>query len=319
MLASVHSRRCSTIKKSSSTIVALKTIQQYQIQHSSLESSKMHFEVQAFQIDSEYVAQKEEQTKHFKIFWIEDGSGAFQVDFQSFSIKKSGLFFLSPGQVLKIKEANISIGYQITFNKEFYCVETHGKEIACNGVLFNNVYRAAMITVDVGDIAIFRQIMDNMLQELQHPGPAHQDMLETYMRMLLIQALRKLEEQPEPVSKITDESNRLVSDFIALVDKHFRTIHSVAEYAEMLFVSPKSLAKRLKALNYPTPTEMIRERIILQAKRELRYSDKSVKEIAFELGFEDPAYFTRLFKKAEKDSPQTYRSNYLDLPGEKNA
>ena len=85
---------------------------------------------------------------------------------------------------------------------------------------------------------------------------------------------------------------------------------ALSEYAELLFVSPKSLTKRLKALDHKTPTNIIRDRIILQAKRDLRFTDKSVKEIAFELGFEDPAYFTRLFKKSEAVSPLQYRTAY---------
>ena len=102
--------------------------------------------------------------------------------------------------------------------------------------------------------------------------------------------------------------NRLVGDYIALVDKHFREIHSVSDYAERLFVSPKSLAKRLNALGHKTPKEILRDRIVLEAQRDLRYSDKSVKEIAFDLGFDDPAYFTRYFKKATGQSPLNYRS-----------
>ena len=86
--------------------------------------------------------------------------------------------------------------------------------------------------------------------------------------------------------------------------------YSIADYAEKLFVSPKSLAKRLKAHHYGTPTEILRDRIILEAKRDLRYTQKSVKEIAFDLGFEDPAYFTRYFKKSEKMSPQGYRVEF---------
>ena len=291
--------------------MALKTTAQYLFQNAELDINKAHFEVRAFHLDMDYIAVDAEDTKHYKIYWIEEGSGKFQIDFQSFEIEHCGLFFLSPGQVLKIETANVTSAYQISFDREFYCVETHGKVIACNGVLFNNVYRNTMIPLQTSDSATFKQILENMVTELENPGPAHREMLETYLRMLLIQSLRKLEEQ-NINSTSTEETNRLVADFIALVDKHFRTIHSVSDYAEMLYVTPKSLAKRLKALNYSTPTELIRERIMLQAKRELRYSDKSVKEIAFGLGFEDPAYFTRLFKKVEADAPLVYRAKYLE-------
>ena len=136
-------------------------------------------------------------------------------------------------------------------------------------------------------------------------------MLEAYLRMMLIEALRIHDEQKAVVLPQQEDSSPLASDFIALVEKHFRTDHAVSAYADRLFVSPKSLTKRLKAHGYKTPTEIIRDRIVLEAKRELRYTQKTVKEIAFELGFDDPAYFTRYFKKASQLSPQGYRDTYL--------
>ena len=64
---------------------------------------------------------------------------------------------------------------------------------------------------------------------------------------------------------------------------------------------------------YKKPTEIVRDRIILEAKRQLRYSEKAIKEIAYDLGFEDPTYFNRIFKKAESVSPKQYRVNYQKL------
>jgi len=78
-------------------------------------------------------------------------------------------------------------------------------------------------------------------------------------------------------------------------------------YAEKLFVAPKSLAKRLQALEYPSPSQIIKDRLVLEAKKQLKFSNKTVREIAFELGFEDPAYFSRLFSKNAGISPTQYR------------
>lgn len=291
--------------------MSIKTVQQFAYRPSGLQGRIPHFEVKQINLETSCVANENEMSEHFKIFWIEEGFGKYQIDFQSFSIDKAGLFFLSPGQVLSVETEKVKSGYQISFDKEFYCVETHGKEIACNGVLFNNVYRVGAIPLSNEDAPNFRHLVQNMIQEMEKPGPAHREMLETYLRMFLIQALRKRDEINPTTASANEETIQLVADFIALVNKHFRTIHAVSDYAEKLFVSPKSLAKRLKTLNHKTPTELIRDRIVLQAKRELRYTRKTVKEIAFDLGFEDPAYFTRLFKKAENLSPQAYRADFL--------
>ena len=99
----------------------------------------------------------------------------------------------------------------------------------------------------------------------------------------------------------------MAQDFIALVEKHFKTEHTVGGYAEKLFVSPKSLSKRLNALSYPTPLQIIKNRIVLEAKRQLKFSQKPIKEIAHELGFDDPSYFSRFFSKNAGTSPAAYR------------
>lgn len=289
--------------------MAVKSIQQYSFQNATTPKASPHFEVTTIHMDTACVVNENKLAEYYRIYWIEEGSGEYKIDFKAFKVEQAGLFFLSPGQVLEVDSEKVKSGVQISFDREFYCVETHGKEIACNGVLFNNVHRATMIALGKADAPTFQGLLQKMIAELEHPGSAHRAMLETYLRFFLIEALRILEQQAPALETNKPHENRLVADFIALVEKHFVNIHSVAEYAEMLAVSPKSLAKRLQSEGYSTPTEIIRDRIVLQAKRDLRFSDKSVKEIAFDLGFEDPAYFTRYFKKAAGLSPNQYRSS----------
>ena len=287
--------------------MGIKSIQNYRYKAAATEGQQPFFELTSIHLNTSCVMHENEIAQHYKIYWIEEGNGQYQIDFKSFSIEGAGLFFLSPGQVLTVQSEKVKSGYQLAFDREFYCVETHGKEIACNGVLFNNVHRATMIPLSPNDAPTFWQLIQNMANELEKPGPAHREMLETYLRMLLIQALRKLEELQPKLQAEPEEAKGLAADFIALVNKQFRALHRVADYADQLFVSPKSLSKRLKAEGYPTPTILIRDRIVLQAKRDLRFTSKSVKEIAYELGFDDPAYFTRLFKKSEGIAPLVYR------------
>ncbi|MEM9548059.1 MAG: helix-turn-helix domain-containing protein, partial [Bacteroidota bacterium] len=196
-----------------------------------------------------------------------------------------------------------------SFDKEFYCVEAHGKEIACNGLIFNNVHRASGVSVEASEINTFRSLIESIISELKNPGNAHRDMIETYLRMFLIHTLRLLDVQELKKGAESHQKNKLVQDFISAVDKNFRTKHSVSDYAAELFITPKSLAKKLKALGYPTSTEIIQERILLEAKRSLKFSQESIKEIAFDLGFDDPAYFSRLFSKKEGMTPLEYRKS----------
>ena len=95
-----------------------------------------------------------------------------------------------------------------------------------------------------------------------------------------------------------------------LVEQNFKTMHSVTDYANRLGLSPKSITKHFQKLGAKTPSDFIKSRILLEAKRQLIYTDKTVKEIAFELGFNDPAYFTRFFTKAISKSPLQFKKEY---------
>ncbi len=295
--------------------MSISTINKYRYQDPLSAKVPTIFEISSIQLDKSCVANHNRRCENYMIFFIEEGSGRYSIDFNEFEINGTGLFCLSPGQVLTVMAESMKSGFEIKFNREFYCVETHGKEIACNGVIFNNIHKATFLQLEPNEVPPFRMLLDNMIRELQNPGKAHRDLLETYLRMFLIEVLRKQDERSILTTNGNTEENRLVGDFIALVDKHFRKKRAVSDYAEMLFVSPKSLAKRLNAEGYRTPTEIIRDRIVLEAKRDLRFTKKSVKEIAFDLGFDDPAYFTRFFKKAGNESPLAYREGYLEGSG----
>jgi len=283
------------------------SIDQYTFQDFKSGSNGPFFEVTSLQVDSYCLAHKNEISDHYKIYWIEDGSGIYQIDFKEFKIEGSGIFCLSPGQVFSISSEQVKSAYQIEFDKDFYCVETHGKEIACNGLLFNNVHRATVISVEENEKPIFQSFIYQMIAELKNRGSAHQELLESYLRLFLIHTLRLTDAQESDHATVTHQQDRLAQDFIALVEKHFKSEHSVAGYAERLFVSPKSLSKRLNALSYPTPLQVIKNRLILEAKRQLKFSQKTIKEIAHELGFDDPSYFSRFFSKNTGASPATYR------------
>jgi len=251
-----------------------------------------------------------QQIEYYTIILIADGSGTIEVDFKSHEIKKHALVFLTPGQVFRSKNFHVNEGFQISFDKHFYCPETHGKSIACDGVLFNNVHRVAIIDLEKKEKESFYWHMESIFSEMKTPGIAHREMIVTQLRMLLIQALRKTDLNPndQAVAK-----NRLVRDFIALVNKHYLTKHSVSDYAEMLAVSPKSLSKRMKAEGYASPSKIIRERLMLEAQRRLRLEEITVKSLAYDLGFEDPAYFNRIFSKEIGQSPLAYQKAFMRI------
>ena len=107
----------------------------------------------------------------------------------------------------------------------------------------------------------------------------------------------------EPSGSDAERANQIKS----ALETHFRNIHSVQEYADLLLIPAKTLSRICKKAFGKTPTELIADRIGTEARRELYLTDRSVKEIGLDLGFEDAYYFSRFFKKVSGVAPEIYR------------
>ncbi len=245
-----------------------------------------------------------EHINEYTIYWIKKGSGTFKIDFESFDFKDNVLLFLSPNQFFSITSEKIDEAYKLIFNKDFYCIETHDKEIACNGSLFNNVYEIPFVKPCKNDTLKLDFIIQNLIEEFSNEKTAQYDMLKSYLKQFLIYAARI---QKEHNSIKDDFETNLFRNFSVLVEQNYKKLHSISDYANRLGISPKSLTKHFQLIGTSSPSTFLKNRILLEAKRKLLYSDEPVKEIAFELGFNDPAYFNRFFKKSTQLSPLEFK------------
>lgn len=243
----------------------------------------------------------------YSIYWIQKGKGTYNIDFEQYEFIDNVMFFLSPGQIFTVASEQIKIAYKLTFVRDFYCIQTHDKEVACNGILFNNIYETPFIKPCEKDTKKLQFILESLIYEFQQNETAQYDMLQAYLKQFMICAVRV---QKDNHTIKEDIETRLFKDFSMLVEANFKTLHSVTDYAKRLGVSPKSITKHFQKTGVNTPSNFIKKRILLEAKRLLIYTDKTVKEIAFELGFNDPAYFTRFFTKTILKSPLQFKKEY---------
>ena len=155
----------------------------------------------------------------------------------------------------------------------------------------------------------FEGLIEQMVAETQKAELAQYELLIAYLKIVLINAVRlKINQQPEVKAAMSSLKEPFVLQKLKdAIEAHFRTKHSASDYAEMLNITPKALGKITKAHFQKTLTDLISDRIVIEAKRELYLSAKSIKEIAYELGFDDEFYFSRFFKKRADISPQYYR------------
>lgn len=247
------------------------------------------------------------EQNNYSIYWIQEGSGTYNIDFEQYTFTDNVLFFLSPGQVFTVDSEQIKTAYKLTFKRDFYCIQTHDAEVACNGILFNNIYQTPFVKPCKKDTKKLNYILENLIEEFQQNETAQYDMLQAYLKQFIINSVR-IKKENHVIKE--DTETRLFKDFSLLVEQNFKTMHTVTDYANRLGLSPKSITKHFQKLGAKTPSEFIKNRILLEAKRLLIYTDKTVKEIAFELGFNDPAYFTRFFTKAILKSPLQFKKEY---------
>lgn len=265
------------------------------------------FSLSVIDFEKACVVNHPEKIDAYNIFWIKEGKGTYHIDFEEFSFNGNVLFFLSPGQVFTVDTEEIKEAYRLTFVRDFYCIQTHDKEISCNGVLFNNIYETPFIELEEKESKKLNFILSELTDEFKLNEAAQYDMLQSYLKQFIIHSVRVRKDRH--IIK-DDIESKLFKDFSTLVEFNFTKLHSVTDYAERLGVSPKSISKHFQKIGTQTPSDFIKNRIVLEAKRKLIYTDFSVKEIAFDLGFNDPAYFTRFFTKATSFSPLNFKKQH---------
>lgn len=249
-----------------------------------------------------------QRNNYFSLIWITKGKGKVKADFAEHQFEENSLLAFSPYQPFMLCVNEPIEGIAIHFHPDFYCIHYHQKEVSCNGVLFNNVYQPPFTIITEEAAATFKMVIDQMKIQMQNSELAQYELLISYLKIFLITASRLKNQQLEEMNAVPDSKEPLIlQSLIDAIELNFKTKHSAGNYADMLNISAKALAKLSKNYFNKTLTDLIAERIIIEAKRELYMTNKSVKEIAYELGYDDEHYFSRFFKTNTDVSPQLYR------------
>ncbi|PWV49045.1 AraC family transcriptional regulator [Chitinophaga sp. S165] len=248
---------------------------------------------------------RDRDNKYFTIAWNTGKTQTVTIDGTEHTFKPNTILPLMFNQSFHFEHTSDIVAWQ--FNREFYCIVDHDREVSCVGFLFgmNNIF----ITLD----PVTQQRMELMLGifvlEMNTADNIQNDMLLMLLKRLIITLTQLAMTEYIPDNKLQQDSRfHIIRKFGLLVEEHFRTEHSVSYYAQLLNKSPKTLSNLFALFDQKTPTQMIQERIIIEAKRLLRFTNKSTKQITFELGFEDPAYFSNFFKKHTSAAPLEFRN-----------
>lgn len=245
----------------------------------------------------------------YEIIWFQEAGGVHTVDFRDYAVEAGSMFFLSPGQVHHFDGRTPHRGVIVRFCTDFLKDERAEADLFLKYNLFH-AFDAQPYSVLRTPQAREAQeaIVEQMRRELRCPQAfGHLDMLRSLVKMFLINAQRYGEKQGGVALDDVKPSHRLFVRFRKLVETEYESLHTVRDYAQRLHVSAKTLTNSVGECAGKTPLAFINDRVLLAAKRLLRFTGLMVKEIAYRLGYDDPSYFVKFFKRHTGYLPSEFR------------
>lgn len=247
---------------------------------------------------------------YYTIFWVESGEAIHATEFVEYSLLADTILFVPPGLKHRMYIDKSVTGVYILFNEEFVQFNQKNYVPLKEYRLFNNPEFKSLIRLDQNSKAKFKNIAGLIFNEVQHPDQYSQDVVLNLLHLFLLESRRIFDQQNQvPKEQQETSPDTTIIRFKQLIEENFVQEKNVTPYAEMLNINPSCLNELTKRLTGITAGELIRNRVIDETKKLLYSSNMSGKEIAYELGFEDPAYFSRFFKKYTGITLKEFRDN----------
>lgn len=252
--------------------------------------------IQCFNHPDKYETPEARNKENLQIIWITKGAGTCYIDLKKFVFEKNQLFFFTSGQVYRFSAADGMEAYIISFSYKFFGISNQEGYSTFHGSLFQMFSQKFGIKINPELVEDLKDIVGKMMKEFNNFNLLKEEMLRRYLKIFLIYLFRRYDGILQ-TTRLT-RNNELVQKFITLLDKHFKTEKMVAGYASLLMVTPNYLNEIIKKITGYSAGYHIRQRVILEAKRQAMYSDSCMKQIGYYLGFNDMAHFSKFFKTA---------------------
>ncbi|MBL1222805.1 helix-turn-helix domain-containing protein [Chryseobacterium sp. L7] len=238
------------------------------------------------------------------------GKGVHEIDFQKYDVSEGSLFFLSPGQIHSWELSEDIEGYIFFCSQEFYEMHYVSQKLR-NFPFFGSVSFPRKLQLDAEELEKTGHLFQELGKEHQSQGVMKEGFILSLMSQVFINATRLFSKDTDVLSSSASLSYfKHYQDFENLIEQHFTNQKSIAYYASLLGITPKHLNRIAQAVVRKTATDVITERVVLEAKRMLIYLDESLGEIAFRLGYEEYSYFVRVFRKSSGMTPTQFMRKY---------
>ena len=245
----------------------------------------------------------------YEILWFQEGTGCHTVDFTEYEVKPNTIFFISPGQIHHFDKREGYRGVAIKMCTDFMQEEEGQRTLQLKYQVFHSLNSAPLFRLPDDTARTVYPYVEAMEEESAHSREyGHQEVLHALLRIFLVMTERAcLPVQPVQQDRM-NASRTLFLNFRKALEQHYTRLHGVQDYAELLHVSVRTLNKCVNENAMKSPLTFINDRVMLEAKRLVRYSDLLIKEIATDLGYDDPSYFVKFFKRQTGYLPVEFRN-----------
>ena len=241
----------------------------------------------------------------YEILWISEGQSKHVVDDHERELSSDNIYFMSPGQVHHIETYSALKGHSLMFTEEFFILNFTNNEALDKLAFLRNSYKNPHLTINPETKALLQPVLQLMYNEFARTD--HSRLVLSSLMFVLLSGLERVY-QTQQVTVNPSGQIELMDKFKEVLEQNFTSQQPLSYYASALFVTPHHLNMVIKKTSGKTVTEVIRDRVMLEAKRMLVHTHTPIGQIAHELGFNDFSYFSRFFKKHNLITPDKYRT-----------
>lgn len=272
--------------------------------HRFFTAGQVHFKFVTITEASFEVPDVEHRHGYWTLFVFLEGKGRHIIDFKEVPVKPGSIHIVLPGQIHALHGGKNFLAYALIFTEEFFLMRDETIKLLMRLFSFMDAGEAAAFDITKADKDFFTGLLTLIQHEYNSQHSNKGAVLLDLLSVFITKCISAL--QLPPLAHSTDDS----LDYIRLrkeVEHNYRSIHTVAEYATRLGLSAKQLNEICRNHTGNTALEFIHARIVIEAKRLLKYSNKPIKQIAYDLNFTDAAHFTNFFRQRTGTTPAGFK------------
>ena len=248
------------------------------------------------------------QHKFYQFLFFEKANGTHLIDDKEYEVKNKTIHFVSPNHIHHLRVDPGTIGFVCMFKEELFFAHNESNKFLEEIDLFSNWNANPVLQIEKDGFEDLNVLLISLMKEFGSQKMRRNELLLLGLKTFLIKSSR-LRGSVKNVH--ISGKRRTIENFLGLVDEYYSENLPVSFYAAKLNITSTYLSRLVNEVYDKSVSEFINDRVVLEAKRIIRLSSKSIKEISFELGFEDPSYFSRFFKKHVQLTPVQYRTEIL--------